>query len=1158
MSKLSAVSVIVLFALVPPGAASTPATSPPIAESFSGSPTTPVPFGWEASVQLTNDAYNDICESNGWQVATDIKGYVHVIYCQTPTSGVNSSAYWRMWDQRNPWSSPVRVSLVSPVQTSVNSPSIAADSSGNIWFAWSATNQIGQQHIYVRRYSPVSGMGAVDSCSVDPVYNRNPVVQCLRDTVHVVWQGRVSPDYPVLHRAKQVNAIGQWTALVRLSDNTVASWPSFSAGRDGRLHVVWLGSGRIVYRPRVGSDWRAPEWASDTLLVNYKAEPTVAVDTSGTVHVAWRQALGSGGNTYYQEYYNCRSPSGAWLPSAQRLTDETGDQYSPRLSCDDRGWVNLVWYGYHAGGIRLFLRRRVPPAPWQASTMLASAAGLPSHPSLATCAAGNLHLVWHDTTGGVNGSDHEFFYRRYKARHDVGILRIAPPGSDVDSVFSVVTPTCTTVNYGELSESYRVRMRIGSFYDQTVLVSGHDSASKREVRFPTFSAWPRGDYFVRCSLGVVGDTWFGNDTLSKRITGHVHDVRCDTMFAPPAQVDSNSPPVFPQVRVRNAGSEDETFNVTFRISDGYNQTLPVSLSDGDTQRCIFPAWNHGTLGVFVAVCSTKLAVDANRSNDLVQRSVGVRIADIAVQEIEFPKGTVDSAGMIAPRVRFLNRGNLPATFDAWFRFADAGGTVYSRQMTVADLGPAQESAVAFPEWPQPHIIGNYVSRCSVYQTGDVARGNDTMGGAFIVRAFPPPRGGVWVQKASLPPGGKQKSVKDGGAVTYDLVAGNDTGFVFALKGNGTCEFYRYNTLTDAWVSRESIPAVNRLNKKKAVKKGSSLAAIASGMVYATKGNNTLDLWQYDPVANRWAQRADVPPGSRALKEGAGMAAAEVAGSEYLFLLKGSGTNEFCRYDATADAWSSLPSPPLTSFKKGSCIAWDGGDTVFVLKGSTNEFLSYSIVGGTWDVRVGLPFNLPGSTRRKKVKDGAGMAYYSRVVYALKGGATNEFWTYPCDSHNWTADSPMEPSPLNKTVKGGGCLTYAENRNAFYALRGNNTREFWMYTARTTFAGRHPPSADREPKNAQGKSTFDIRQPSLSVSPNPFTDAAVINYSLPWPGNLSLNLYDISGRLVRVLAAGHHPAGVYSVATNQCVLARGVYLLVLEGGGICTTKKLIVE
>jgi len=50
-------------------------------------------------------------------------------------------------------------------------------------------------------------------------------------------------------------------------------------------------------------------------------------------------------------------------------------------------------------------------------------------------------------------------------------------------------------------------------------------------------------------------------------------------------------------------------------------------------------------------------------------------------------------------------------------------------------------------------------------------------------------------------------------------------------------------------------------------------------------------------------------------------------------------------------------------------------------------------------------------------------------------------------------------------------------------------------------------------------------------PNPFNPSTVINFSLPSPAVVRLNVYDVAGQLVRVLAAGEIPAGRHSVSWN---------------------------
>jgi hypothetical protein len=419
----------------------------------------------------------------------------------------------------------------------------------------------------------------------------------------------------------------------------------------------------------------------------------------------------------------------------------------------------------------------------------------------------------------------------------------------------------------------------------------------------------------------------------------------------------------------------------------------------------------------------------------------------------------------------------------------------------------------------------------------------------------------WLQMRDLPLGDKAKGIKDGGALCSGKEPSSDTCFVYAFKGNNRNEFYRYNTATNVWITRDSIPTMNRLGKKKAVKKGSSLTFGSSGKMYATKGNNTLDFWQYDPLARLWAQLTDVPLGIRNCKEGVGTAAVKEGSNEYVYLLRGSGTFDFYRYDAAAGTWDiTLPTAPAgpsgKPYKNGSCLAYDGGDTIFLLKGSYNEFSAYSISGRNWVNKDPLPL-IGASGRKKKVKDGAGMAYFSKAVYALKGGNTDEFWMYNCADQKWYEQLQLPAGA--KKVKGGGALCFSDAGKSLYAFRGNNTREFWKYWPLSAYGLRL--TADRpEQKSVQVGRTTAVTEPGLRIAPMPFMTAAAVTYSLARPGNVSLRLYDATGRVVAILASGYHPAGEYraQLTASGPRLSAGVYLLKYETGEYRTTRKLVIE
>ena len=213
--------------------------------------------------------------------------------------------------------------------------------------------------------------------------------------------------------------------------------------------------------------------------------------------------------------------------------------------------------------------------------------------------------------------------------------------------------------------------------------------------------------------------------------------------------------------------------------------------------------------------------------------------------------------------------------------------VYRDSTDVEGLGGGAQATAVFPDWQA--TPGRYSVMCSTAMDGDTNAGNDFLSDSVLVESLT----SGWVAQAPMPDGSRRKGVKDGGALATGSGTDSADQFIYALKGNGTCEFYDYDPAAAAWSARESVPIYNRVSKKKSVKKGSSLAVGTDGKVYAAKGNNTLDWWQYSPGVGGlgsgvWTQKADVPAGAKACKEGVGSAAVRIGNGNYLYLLKGSG------------------------------------------------------------------------------------------------------------------------------------------------------------------------------------------------------------------------------------------------------------------------------
>ena len=122
---------------------------------------------------------------------------------------------------------------------------------------------------------------------------------------------------------------------------------------------------------------------------------------------------------------------------------------------------------------------------------------------------------------------------------------------------------------------------------------------------------------------------------------------------------------------------------------------------------------------------------------------------------------------------------------------------------------------------------------------------------------------------------------------------------------------------------------------------------------------------------------------------------------------------------------------------------------------------------------------------------------------------------------------------------------------FYIFGGNNNEAMVLNKAeRYTFAnpviGIHGIS-NSVPNN------FKLYQ----NYPNPFNPTTIINFEIPKAGDVRLTIYDVLGRLVKILVNEHKTPGKYSYTFNASGLASGVYFYSLTAGDYRDTKKLVL-
>ena len=243
------------------------------------------------------------------------------------------------------------------------------------------------------------------------------------------------------------------------------------------------------------------------------------------------------------------------------------------------------------------------------------------------------------------------------------------------------------------------------------------------------------------------------------------------------------------------------------------------------------------------------------------------------------------------------------------------------------------------------------------------------------------------------------------------------------------------------------------------------------------------------------------------------------------------------------------------------------NTIYALKGGCNELWAYDIGRDSWTEKPSLPLS-GRSGQKHRVSYGASMVCCDGRLFATKGGGTSDLWVYDCRANQWTEGDSVPPGSSHKRVRTGGALGCDPEQNALYLVKGNRTCEFWTYSLDSIALGIQEPG---QPVEAS------VAACPLRVAPNPFTGFTRVSWVVSKPGDVSLKLFDVTGKLVSTLVEGHQNAGSYSLVwghdplaprggashnlsfdSGSCPQTRGVYLLKLKSDGQSATLKLVVQ
>ncbi|MBN2379141.1 T9SS type A sorting domain-containing protein [candidate division WOR-3 bacterium] len=126
-------------------------------------------------------------------------------------------------------------------------------------------------------------------------------------------------------------------------------------------------------------------------------------------------------------------------------------------------------------------------------------------------------------------------------------------------------------------------------------------------------------------------------------------------------------------------------------------------------------------------------------------------------------------------------------------------------------------------------------------------------------------------------------------------------------------------------------------------------------------------------------------------------------------------------------------------------------------------------------------------------------------------------------------------------------------------------DWFRLECRTELVGDDCPDNDEETRHiniAVAETPVGLPFALEAIKPNPFVGSTKVSFALPHTTNVSLKVYDISGKLVATLVNGTEKPGRHSVTWNGTddagrTVAQGIYLVRMESESFSATKKVVL-
>ncbi len=196
------------------------------------------------------------------------------------------------------------------------------------------------------------------------------------------------------------------TTLISTESTDVSFDQDTAFDSENSMHVVWSDTTDLLDENETYTDifykkWDGNTW-STTIVISTNstydsASPTIVIDKSDNIHIAWQQFFSGFGYSIYYKYFD-----GTWSTSELISTESNFYSENPDLACDSNGTLHFIWqdepYPFTdilGAGADTDLFYKTYNGTWSNTSVITTDSAVDSEvPSIAFDSEENLHVVY--------------------------------------------------------------------------------------------------------------------------------------------------------------------------------------------------------------------------------------------------------------------------------------------------------------------------------------------------------------------------------------------------------------------------------------------------------------------------------------------------------------------------------------------------------------------------------------------------------------------------------------------------------------------------------------------------------------------------------------------------------------------------------------------